>query len=250
MSVTSLAIDVKIQGADDAAQKLKKVEDAADGLGKKTEKAGGLFAAFEGQVKKLDDAVDKVEKPMRTFSGALDIASIALGVGLAGPLGAVVQQLIELGKGVLDAASKMDEGGQRAADYAARIKKVGEEARTSASLVKAYEDVLRGQQGGLLTPEQQRFVTEQALARQKNIEQLTEPQKQYSSSVAQEGVKDQRFIGVGTLNGEGGTVCEVHVDGANVGAEPRHLRGEAEQDPLIWLDADHEHVRLWRIAGL
>ena len=103
MSVTQLNIDVKIQGADDAAQKLKKVEDAADGVGKKTEKAGGLFAAFEGQVRKLDDAVDKIEKPMRTFSGALDIASIALGVGLAGPLGAVIQQLVELGKGVLNA---------------------------------------------------------------------------------------------------------------------------------------------------
>lgn len=100
MSVTSLAIDVKIQGADDAAAKLKKVEDAADATGKKADKAGGFFAGFENQVKKLDDAVDKVEKPMRVFNGALDIASVALGVGLAGPLGMVIGQFVDLAKSV------------------------------------------------------------------------------------------------------------------------------------------------------
>lgn len=232
MSVTSLAIDVKIQGADDAAQKLKKVEDAADSVGKKTEKAGGLFAAFEGQVKKLDDAVDKVERPMRTFSGALDIVSIALGVGLAGPLGAVVQQLVELGKGVLDAASKMDEGGQRAADYAARIKKVGEEARTSASLVKAYEDVLRGQQGGLLTPEQQRFVTEQALARQKNLEQLTELQKQYASSVAQEGVRQAEIEKARQREAEAGGAINLRVSETVQSVTSAYREQKLESDRL------------------
>ena len=100
MSVTSLAIDVKIQGADDAAAKLKKVEDAAEATGKKADKAGGFFAGFENQVKKLDDAVDKVEKPMRVFNGALDIASVALGVGLAGPLGMVIGQFVDLAKSV------------------------------------------------------------------------------------------------------------------------------------------------------
>ena len=100
MSVTSLAIDVKIQGADDAAAKLKKVEDAAEATGKKADKAGGFFAGFENQVKKLDDAVDKVERPMRVFNGALDIASVALGVGLAGPLGMVIGQFVDLAKSV------------------------------------------------------------------------------------------------------------------------------------------------------
>jgi len=100
VSVTSLAIDVKIQGADDAAAKLKRVEDAAEATGKKADKAGGFFAGFENQVKKLDDAVDKVEKPMRVFNGALDIASVALGVGLAGPLGMVIGQFVDLAKSV------------------------------------------------------------------------------------------------------------------------------------------------------
>ena len=232
MSVTQLNIDVKIQGADDAAQKLKKVEDAADGVGKKTEKAGGLFAAFEGQVRKLDDAVDKVEKPMRTFSGALDIASIALGVGLAGPLGAVIQQLVELGKGVLNAALSMDEGGQRAADYAARIKKVGEEARTSASLVKAYEDVLRGQQGGALTPEQQRFVTEQALARQKNLEQLTEAQKQYNASVAQEVVRQAEIEKARQREAEAGGAINLRVSETVQSVTSAYREQKLESDRL------------------
>ena len=86
MSVTNLNIAVQITGADEAAGKLRNVENAADEVGKKVDKTGGLFAGFERQVKRLDDAVDSVEKPMRTFSGALDIASLALGVGLAGPL--------------------------------------------------------------------------------------------------------------------------------------------------------------------
>lgn len=97
VSVTQLNIDVKIAGADEAAGKLKKVEQAADSVGKKAGGATGLFARFEDGVKSLDDAVDKVEKPMRTFSGAIDIASVALGAGLAGPIGQVVNQLKELG---------------------------------------------------------------------------------------------------------------------------------------------------------
>ena len=62
MSVTQLNIDVKIAGADEAAGKLKKVEQAADSVGKKAGGATGLFARFEEGVKSLDDAVDKVEK--------------------------------------------------------------------------------------------------------------------------------------------------------------------------------------------
>ena len=188
-----IGVDVEVTGAAESEEKLKKVAKAAKETGESAGKAGGLFSRFEQATRSLDDAVDKVEKPMRTFSGALDIASVALGVGLAGPLGQVIQQFIELGKGVIDAALNMDEGGRRAEQYAARLKKVGEEARVSASLVKAYEDVLRSQQGGVLTPEQQRFATEQALARQKNLERLTELQKQYASSVATEGERQSEI---------------------------------------------------------
>jgi len=108
MSVTNLNIAVQITGADEAAGKLRNVENAADEVGKKVDKTGGFFAGFERQVKRLDDAVDSVEKPMRTFSGALDIASLALGVGLAGPLGQVIGQFGELAQGVAKAIAESE----------------------------------------------------------------------------------------------------------------------------------------------
>lgn len=125
MSVTQLNIDVKIQGAEDAAAKLKKVEDAADATGKKAKDAGGLFASFERGVKKLDDAVDHVEKPMRVFNGALDIASVALGVGLAGPLGMVIGQFVDLAKGVAENVRQSDLFVNSADAMAASFARVG-----------------------------------------------------------------------------------------------------------------------------
>ena len=108
VSVTNLQIAVRIEGADEAAGKLKKVEDAAESAGKKAKDAGGLFAGFESGIKKLDDAVDAVEKPMRTFNGALDLVSVALGVGMAGPLGQVIEQFIDLAGSVVDAIGKSE----------------------------------------------------------------------------------------------------------------------------------------------
>ena len=124
MSVTNLNIAVKIEGADEAAGKLQRVENAAEKVGSKSEKAGGLVARFEEGVKKLDDAVDKVEKPMRTFSGALDIASLALGAGLAGPLGQVIQQFGELVKSVVKAIEVTADYEDSAEKQADALKKV------------------------------------------------------------------------------------------------------------------------------
>jgi hypothetical protein len=161
VSVTQLQIDVKIAGADETAAKLKKVEDAADSVGKKAEQTGGLFAGFERGVKKLDDAVDKVERPMRVFNGALDIASIALGVGLAGPLGMVIQQLIDFGPVLLEAAKSAGIFARSADEIAAGIRGIGAQAVSSAEDVTKFYAALN-RPGGVGVGEQQRAIVERA----------------------------------------------------------------------------------------
>ena len=211
MSVTNLNIAVQITGADDAASKLAKVEDAADKVGKKSEKASGFFAGFERQVRRLDDAVDSVEKPMRTFSGALDIASLALGAGLAGPIGQVITQLGELGKSVVDTAANMDGGAARAAAYAERLKKVGEEAKISTALVSAYQAAIEGGQGGALTAGQQVFTTEQARLREANITKLNDLQQQLNASLAVEEERRAKLAEAQRLELEAGGAINVRV---------------------------------------
>ena len=158
MSVTNLQIAVKIEGADEAAGKLQRVENAAEKVGSKSEKAGGLVARFEEGVKKLDDAVDKVEKPMRTFSGALDIASLALGVGLAGPLGQVIKQFGELAQSVYKAIEVTADYEDSAEKQAEALKKVAAQQQ----IVLDKED---------LRLKATRSLTEQALETfQKNVE--------------------------------------------------------------------------------
>lgn len=159
MSVTNLNIAVKIEGADEAASKLQRVENAADEVGKKSEKAGGLLAGFESGVKKLDDAVDKVERPMRTFSGALDIASLALGVGLAGPLGQVISQLIEFGGVALDAARSAGIFARSSEEIANNIRDVGKAATSSQEdVAKFYAAIAAGAQGQGATLEQRALI--------------------------------------------------------------------------------------------
>jgi hypothetical protein len=159
MSVTNLQIAVKIEGADEAASKLQRVENAADEVGKKSEKAGGLLAGFESGVKKLDDAVDKVERPMRTFSGALDIASLALGVGLAGPLGQVISQLIEFGGVALDAARSAGIFARSSEEIANNIRDVGKAATSSQEdVAKFYAAIAAGAQGQGATLEQRALI--------------------------------------------------------------------------------------------
>ena len=161
MSVTQLNIDVKIAGAEEASAKLQKVEQAADATGKKAEQAGGLFAGFERGVKKLDDAVDAVEKPMRVFNGALDIASIALGVGLAGPLGMVIQQIIDFGPVLLESAKAAGIFARSAEEIAAGIRAIGAQAVSSSEDVTKFYAAL-ARPGGVGAPEQQRAIVERA----------------------------------------------------------------------------------------
>jgi hypothetical protein len=137
VSVTQLNIDVKIAGAEDAAGKLKKVEDAADATGKKAKEAGGLFSDFGAGVRKLDNAVDAVEKPMRALNGALDIASVALGVGLAGPLGMVIGQFIDFAKSVGENIRQSDLFVSSADAMAASFARVGAAASQVTTEVDA-----------------------------------------------------------------------------------------------------------------
>jgi len=94
----ALAFPVTVTGAEVAERALGRVGDAAVQAERRTQSAGRGAASFASQVERLDGVVDAVEKPMRALNGALDIASVALGVGLAGPLGVVIGQFGDLVK--------------------------------------------------------------------------------------------------------------------------------------------------------
>ena len=94
----ALAFPVTVTGAEVAERALGRVGDAAVQAERRTQSAGRGVASFAAQTEKLDRVVDAVEKPMRALNGALDIASVALGVGLAGPLGVVIGQFGDLVK--------------------------------------------------------------------------------------------------------------------------------------------------------
>jgi hypothetical protein len=94
----ALAFPVTVTGAEVAERALGRVGDAAVQAERRTQSAGRGVASFASQTEKLDKVVDAVEKPMRALNGALDIASVALGVGLAGPLGVVIGQFGDLVK--------------------------------------------------------------------------------------------------------------------------------------------------------
>ena len=64
--------------------------------------------------------------------------------------------------------------------------------------------------------------------------------------VADHAVEQERLVGVGRVDGERRPVAEVHVDAPDLEPRPRDLRTEAQQDPLVGLDADGEDVRLHR----
>ena len=133
-----IGVDVEVTGAAESEEKLRKVAKAAKETGESAGKAGGLFSQFERATKSLDDAVDKVEKPMRTFSGAVDIASVALGVGLAGPLGQVIQQLVEMGKALFESGKAAGVFAKSSEQITAELRKVGDQAKASTSDVEAF----------------------------------------------------------------------------------------------------------------
>ena len=133
-----IGVDVEVTGAAESEEKLRKVAKAAKETGESAGKAGGLFSRFEQATKSLDDAVDKVEKPMRTFSGAVDLASVALGVGLAGPLGQVIQQLVEMGKALFESGKAAGVFAKSSEQITAELRKIGDAAKASTSDVEAF----------------------------------------------------------------------------------------------------------------
>ena len=96
---------------------------------------------------------------MRTFSGALDIASLALGVGLAGPLGQVISQLIEFGGVALDAARSAGIFARSSEEIANNIRDVGKAATSSQEdVAKFYAAIAAGAQGQGATLEQRALI--------------------------------------------------------------------------------------------
>jgi len=133
-----IGVDVEVTGAAESEAKLRKIGEAAREAGEKAGKSGGLIGRFEAATRSLDDAVDKVEKPMRTFSGAVDLASVALGVGLAGPLGQVIQQLVEMGKALFESGKQAGVFAKSSEQITAELRKIGDAAKASTSDIEAF----------------------------------------------------------------------------------------------------------------
>jgi len=133
-----IGVDVEVTGAAEAEAKLRKIGESAKEAADKAAKGSSLLGRFEAATRSLDDAVDKVEKPMRTFSGAVDLASVALGVGLAGPLGQVIGQLIEMGKALFESGKQAGVFAKSSEQITAELRKIGDAAKASTSDIEAF----------------------------------------------------------------------------------------------------------------
>jgi len=158
----ALAFPVTVTGAEVAERALGRVGDAAVQAERRTQSAGRGVASFASQAEKLDRAVDAVEKPMRALNGALDIASVALGVGLAGPLGVVVGQLIEFSPALLDAARSVGILGVSSAAIASDIRNIGVAAKSSEADVTRLYSAIGAGPGGAGASAAQRALVERA----------------------------------------------------------------------------------------
>ena len=127
----TLTLAVEVPGADQGERALGRVEAAARRVVSATDTAGRSTGGLSGAMRSLDDAVDSVEKPMRALNGALDIASVALGVGLAGPLGVVLGQFIDLAKSIsaaIEVTAPYERATLDAADAATKLAAAEQEA--------------------------------------------------------------------------------------------------------------------------
>jgi hypothetical protein len=158
----ALAFPVTVTGAEVAERALGRVGDAAVQAERRTQSAGRGVASFASQTEKLDKVVYAVEKPMRALNGALDIASVALGVGLAGPLGVVVGQLIEFSPALLDAARSVGILGVSSAAIATDIRNIGVAAKSSEADVTRLYSAIGAGPGGAGASAAQRALVERA----------------------------------------------------------------------------------------
>lgn len=127
----TLTLAIEVPGADQGERALGRVEAAARRVVSATDTAGRSTGGLSGAMRSLDDAVDSVERPMRALNGALDIASVALGVGLAGPLGVVLGQFGDLAKSIyaaIEVTAPYERATLDAADAAAKLAAAEQEA--------------------------------------------------------------------------------------------------------------------------
>jgi hypothetical protein len=147
----ALAFPVTVTGAEVAERALGRVGDAAVQAERRTQSAGRGAASFASQVERLDGVVDAVEKPMRALNGALDIASVALGVGLAGPLGVVIGQFGDFAQAIGTAISQSDLMTTSYDRLGVKIRAVGDAARVSRPLIDELSKASAAAAGGNLT---------------------------------------------------------------------------------------------------
>jgi hypothetical protein len=147
----ALAFPVTVTGAEVAERALGRVGDAAVQAERRTQSAGKGVASFAAQTERLDKVVDAVEKPMRALNGALDIASVALGVGLAGPLGVVIGQFGDFASAIGTAISQSDLMTTSYDRLGVKIRAVGDAARVSRPLIDELSKASAAAAGGNLT---------------------------------------------------------------------------------------------------
>jgi|LakMenE01Jun11ns_1017448.scaffolds.fasta_scaffold9955551_8 hypothetical protein len=147
----ALAFPVTVTGAEVAERALGRVGAAAAAAEKKTQAAGKAGVSFAAGMERLDGAVDAVEKPMRALNGALDIASVALGVGLAGPLGVVIGQFGDFAQAIGTAISQSDLMTTSYDRLGVKIRAVGDAARVSRPLIDELSKASAAAAGGNLT---------------------------------------------------------------------------------------------------
>jgi hypothetical protein len=147
----ALAFPVTVTGAEVAERALGRVGDAAVQAERRTQSAGRGVASFAAQTERLDKVVDAVEKPMRALNGALDIASVALGVGLAGPLGVVIGQFGDFAQAIGTAISQSDLMTTSYDRLGVKIRAVGDAARVSRPLIDELSKASAAAAGGNLT---------------------------------------------------------------------------------------------------
>lgn len=157
-----LSLPIEVPGADQGERALGRVEAAARRVVSATDTAGRSTGGLSSAMRSLDDAVDSVEKPMRALNGALDIASVALGVGLAGPLGVVIGQFVDFGGAAIAAAESAGLFARSSAAIAADIRAVGDAAVSSQESVTRFFAALGASPTGAGASVGQRAAVERA----------------------------------------------------------------------------------------
>jgi hypothetical protein len=139
----ALIFPVQVTGAEAGERALGRVADAATRAEQRLESAGRGTGGLSAAMERLDGAVDRVERPMRALNGALDVASVALGVGLAGPLGVVIGQLGDMALRLRDAIEVTAPYERATLDAAAAAAQLATAEQAAAAAFRARLDAQR-----------------------------------------------------------------------------------------------------------